>query len=191
MVSESELFEEGYTGAFLKFDSQASKERIYDSLQDKKGFSYLSFKTSQETGTENRLEKTEVAVYIIAAMSFLIGFVIVYNMSIINLKERKRIFVIMMSLGMSIQEIGLATFAELFMQYVVSLFIGSIIGRFLGNILLQMSSTDLIQYPKMFSIQGFLVVALVIGAFMVMGHLLALRQIAKVEIVKELRSKEE
>ena len=186
----SEITEDGAIGAFLKLKKGVTKAEIYSALQDKETFSYLSMKDAQQISVENRLNNTEVGVYIVIVMSFMIGALIIYNMSLINFKERKRVYAIMLTLGMQETELGWASFAELATQYVISMLVGGFAGSGLGKLLLKMTSTDSIYYTKSFSLSSMFLMGFCVGAFMVLGHLLALRQMKKIDIVEELKSKE-
>ena len=186
----SEITEDGAIGAFLKLKDGVTKAEIYSVLQEKETFSYLSMKDSQQISVENRLNNTEVGVYIVIVMSFLIGALIIYNMSLINFKERKRVYATMLTLGMQETELGWASFAELVAQYVISMLVGGFAGSGLGKLLLKMTSTDSIYYTKAFSLSSMFLIWFCVGAFMVLGHLLALWQMKKIDIVEELKSKE-
>lgn len=186
----SEITEDGAIGAFLKLKEGVTKAEIYSVLQEKEIFSYLSMKDSQQISVEKRLNNTEVGVYIVIVMSFLIGALIIYNMSLINFKERKKVYATMLTLGMQEKELGRASFAELVVQYVISMLVGGLAGSGLGKILLKMTSTDSIYYTKAFSLSSMFLIWFCVGAFMVLGHLLALRQMKKIDIVEELKSKE-
>ena len=186
----SEITEDGAIGAFLKLKEGVTKPEIYSVLQEKETFSYLSMKDSQQISVEERHDISAAAVYIVVVMSFLTGALIIYNMSLINFKERKRVYAIMLTLGMQETELGRAGFAELAAQYIISMLVGSFAGCVLGKLLLKMTSTDSIYYTKAFSLSSMFLIGGCVGAFMVLGHLLALRQMKKIDIVEELKSKE-
>lgn len=186
----SEIKEDGAIGAFLKLKEGVTKAEIYAVLQEREIFSYLSMKDAQQISVENRLNNTQAGVYVVIAMSFLIGALIIYNMSLINFKERKRVYATMLTLGMQEAQLGWASFAELAVQYVISMLVGGFAGSGLGKLLLKMTSTDSIYYTKAFSLSSIFLISFCVGAFMVLGHLLALRQMKKIDIVEELKSKE-
>lgn len=96
----------------------------------------------------------------------------------------------MLTLGMQDTELGWASFAELAAQYVISMLVGGFAGNALGKFLLEMTSTDSIYYTRAFSLSTIVLIGFCVGAFMVLGHLLALRQMKKIDIVEELKSKE-
>lgn len=186
----SEIAEDGAVGAFANVKEGVTKAELYSALQELDTFSYLSMKGAQQLSVENRLLNTEIGVYIVVVMSFLIGALIIYNMSLINFKERKRVYATMLTLGMRETELGWATFVELAAQYVISMVVGSLAGNGFGKILLKMTSTDSIYYTKAFSLSSIFLIGACVGAFMVLGHLLALRQMKKIDIVEALKSKE-
>lgn len=186
----SEITDDGVIGAFLKLKEGVTKTEIYSALQKKETFSYLSMKGAQQLSVENSLDNTAAGVYTIIVMSFLTGALIIYNMSLINFKERKRVYAIMLTLGMKETELARATFVELAVQYVISMVLGRLAGRVLGKILLELTSTDMVYYTKAFSLSTMVLIGFCVGAFMVLGHLLALQQMKKLDIVEELKSKE-
>lgn len=186
----SEFAENSTIGAFLKLKEGVTKAEIYSVLQEKETFSYLSMKDAQQISVKDRILNTEVGVYIVVVMSFLIGALIIYNMSLINFKERKRVYATMLTLGMQETELGWASFAELAVQYVISMLVGGFAGGGLGKLLLEMTSTASIYYTKAFSLSTMVLIGFCVGAFMVAGHLLALWQMKKIDIVEELKSKE-
>ena len=96
----------------------------------------------------------------------------------------------MLTLGMQEAELGRASFAELAAQYVISMLVGGFVGRELGKILLEMTSSESIYYTRSFSLSSMVLIGFCVGAFMVLGHLLALQKIKKIDIVEELKSKE-
>lgn len=186
----SEITEDGAIGAFLKLKEGVTKAEIYSVLQEKDTFSYLSMKDSQQMSVEKRLDISEAGVYVVIVMSFLIGALIIYNMYLINFKERKRVYAIMLTLGMQETELGRASFAELAAQYMISMLVGCFAGSGLGKLLLKMTSSESIYYTRSFSLSSIVLIGGSVGAFMVLGHLLALRQMKKINIVEELKSKE-
>lgn len=186
----SEITADGAIGALLKLKEGVTKAEIYSALQEKETFSYLSMKDAQQISVKNRINNTEVGVYIVVVMSFLIGALIIYNMSLINFKERKRVYATMLTLGMQETELGWASFAELVVQFVISMLVGGFASRGLGKLLLEMTSTASIYYTRAFSLSTMVLIGFCVGAFMVIGHLLALQQMKKIDIVEELKSKE-
>ena len=186
----SEITEDGAIGAFLKLKEGVTRAEIYSALQEKETFSYLSMKNAQKTAVKSRIDNTQASIYIVVIMSFLIGALIIYSMSMVNFKERKRVYATMLTLGMQEAELGRASFAELAAQYVISMLVGGFVGRELGKILLEMTSSESIYYTRSFSLSSMVLIGFCVGAFMVLGHLLALQKIKKIDIVEELKSKE-
>lgn len=180
----------GYSGAYLTLDSTANRLSLYNAYSKQEDFSYLSMLSSQKNGTVSRLAKLNPVAYIIISAAFLIGFIIIYNMSLINLKEREKIFAIMMAIGVKTSDISKATFAELLIQYLISLLIGSLTGRTLGIRIIQMMKTDILSYPAYFSVGYIVLTAAVVFGFTFFGHLLALKQLYGMNLVERLKSNE-
>lgn len=186
----ADITQDGTTGAFLKLEEGAGREEIYAALQKEEHFSYLSMNDAMKTSVEKRLSNTEAGVYIVIIVAVLIGALIIYNMSLINYKERKKVYAIMLTLGMQESEIGRASCTELALQYLISMLMGNLLAIGFGKVLLTMTSTDSVYYTKAFSLSSALLVGICVGVFMAAGHLLAMRQMKKIDIVEELKSKE-
>lgn len=186
----ADIAKDSTTGAFLKLQEGVTRTEIYENLLENETFSYLSMNDAMKTSVEKRLENTEAGVYIVIIMAVLIGVLIIYNMSLINYKERKKVYAIMLTLGMQETEIERASFVELAVQYIISMIIGSLGSMCFGNMLLSMTSTDSVYYTKAFSLSSTVLIACFVGGFMLVGHLLAMRQMKKIDIVEELKSKE-
>lgn len=184
-IAESEC-----SGAYVKLKDGVSVEQFHAQLMGKEGFAYLSMKTKQEEGLKSILDKTNAAVVVILVLSLFVGMIIIYNMAVINFAERKRVFGIMMALGMKTTEIAWASLAEILIQYVVSLAVGILLGIGLGDILLTRMSTDTVQYRVAFSFSSGVIMAVCVGLFMLVGQVFALFKLRKLDIVEELKSRE-
>ena len=186
----SDITESGAVGAFLKLKEGVTRAEIYSVLQKKDAFSYLSMKDSQQMSVEKYLDLTEAAVYIVVVMSFLTGALIIYNMSLINFKERKKVYAIMLTLGMQEADLGRVSFVELAVQYAISMVVGCLAGSGSGKLLLEITSSENIYYTRSFSLSSMVLIGVGVGAFMVLGHILALRKMTKIDVVEELKLKE-
>ncbi len=184
------LSDSGWIGAYVRLTDGADRVSLYHQLSGQTGFAYLSMSDSQARGVENSLSRMEIAVLIILMMSFAVGVLIIYNMAVINFEERKRVFGIMMAIGMKIREISWASVIEVLVQYIVSLVTGTLLGMGLGSFMLSAISTDNVQYSLAFTFASGLMMAVVVGAFMLGGQLFALIKLQKLDIVEELKSRE-
>lgn len=184
------LVHTGYSGAYLTLKEGVSRKDVYAALEGKSGFSYLSMKSSQQEGVEHQIANSETTIPIVVVMGMAIGITIIYNMSLINYKERKHVFAIMMTLGVDAKKIAQATFMELVIQYVISMVIGTGVGMLAGSYLLKAVSGDSKWYQTEISIMNLLPIAICVGISMLVGHLLSLQSMKHMDIVEELKSRE-
>ncbi|MBR0171667.1 MAG: ABC transporter permease [Lachnospiraceae bacterium] len=178
------------TGAFLTLEEGAAPYEVYESLSGDPAFSYLSEKKHQEEGIESRLSKTQIGVYLLIIMSLAIGMTIIYNMSLINFKERKKVFSVMMAIGVSEGRISGATYGEILVQYVISLITGYPVGFLIGREILQETSNNSILYRSVFSLTSAALIAACVLLFMTAGHLIAVGHLKKLELAEELKAGE-
>ena len=178
------------TGAFLTLEEGAAPYEVYESLSGDASFSYLSEKDHQEDGIESRLSKTQIGVYLLIIMSLAIGMTIIYNMSLINFKERKKVFSVMMAIGVAESRISRATYGEILVQYAISLLAGYPVGFLIGREILQETSNNSILYRSVFSVTSAALIAACVLLFMTAGHLLAVNRLKKMDLAEELKAGE-
>ena len=178
------------SSAIVKMTDPADEIGFYNSLSASKNFSYLSFNAIQEQSVKSTFSFTNAGVYTIILSAFIVGSLIIYNMSVINIKERIRDYAIMRVLGISTRTIALGTYSEILIQFIISIIIGLGIGNLFSNMLLSAMNSANITYFNANSINVFLIIALAVFMFMSFGHFLAVIKIYKLDLIESLKTRE-
>ncbi|MGE4509147.1 MAG: FtsX-like permease family protein [Eubacteriaceae bacterium] len=176
--------------AIVKMTDPADEIGFYKSLSGAEHFDYLSFNSIQEQSVTSTFATTNAGVYTMMICAFIVGALIIYNMSLINIKERLRDYAVMRVLGISPGAIARGTYLEILIQFVIAIVIGLGMGNVFADQMLLNMNSDNITYFNANTIGVFILIALAIFAFMTFGHLLAVTRIYKLDLIESLKTRE-
>lgn len=129
-------------------------------------------------------------IYIFLLFGLLIGFAIIYNISVITVSERSRELASMMVLGMSPKEVlSVITFEQWFIS-IMAMLSGIPITKLLLVGLSQSIDSDLFSMPTTFSVSSILAATGVTVVCILFAQIMAARKIAGLSIVEVLKTKE-
>lgn len=153
---------------------------------------YLSVEYTENlyTYTMNCYNNISPAIYLLIAIAVIIGSVIIYNISQINLMEASQEIGVMKSLGVRQSYINRTWLLEALAKYVIASFIGIPIGAVIGKFVLGAMKSRLWEYPYQFSIPYVLLTLGITLAFVFVSHLLSMRRIEKWNLADLCRAKE-
>ena len=163
---------------------------FYNTISASENFSYLSFNSIQEQCLKSTFSTTNAGIYTMIVCAFIVGSLIIYNMSVINIKERIRDYAVMRVLGISTRAIALGTYSEILIQFVISIIIGLGFANTFSDIMLSNMNSATVTYFNANSISDFLLIALAVFLFMSFGHFLAVRKIYKLDLIESLKTRE-
>jgi putative ABC transport system permease protein len=129
-------------------------------------------------------------IYLYLLFGLIIGFAIVYNVSVITLSERSRELASMMVLGMTPREVlSVITFEQWFIG-ILAMLSGIPITKLLLVGLSQSIDSNLYTMPTTFSASSILAAACVTVLCILFAQMMAARKIARLSIVGVLKAKE-
>ena len=129
-------------------------------------------------------------VYLVIGMALIIGSVIIYNISQINLVESSREIAIMKSLGVRSSYINRTWLVESIFKYILALIFGIPIGTLLSAYCLNEMKSRIVEYPFDMSFVIVLLTAFLTLLFVLVSHFLSMRRIEKWNLADLCRQKE-
>ena len=185
------IFGEGsINSAIVKMKEPTAEISFYHTISTMENFSYLSFNAIQEQSVNSTFSFSAAGVYTIILSALIVGFLIIYNMSVINIQERIRDYAVMRVLGISTRAIALGTYAEILFQFIVSIIIGLGFGNIVSNAMLSQMNSANITYFNANSIIVYIVIGFAVFLFMSFGHFLAVLKIHKLDLIESLKTRE-
>ncbi len=171
-------------------DDGAAKGRLASDLVEKDGITSLSYTTdSQDTISKVTDALSWVIVLFIAAATVL-AFVVLYNLSNINIIERNRELATLKVLGFSDREMNAYIYRENIILSVIGIVFGVVLGILLHRALITFTSVDTVMYGQTISWYNYLISIGLTVCFIVAVNMLLRTKIRKIDMVSSLKSVE-
>jgi len=177
------------TTSYLKIDDKKQKS-IRKELDKSPFVGVIEVPDESKAKINDLLDSFGYMNYVMAIISVIVGFAIVYNSSVISLSERQREFASLRVLGMSVKEVlQIVTFE----QWVLG-FISIILGIPLSIAMMEGVSvsyqTDVYSFPAVIGDNAFVYAVLGMIVFVVLSQINVKRKIKKLDIVEVLKERE-
>lgn len=185
-ISNEWLYQVSYT-SFDSYEPEYSRGSLLAKVKDQDAFfnkykdaehiTYISFTNVIHGEFNDRLAAFEISSRLLTAMAIIVGFMIVFNMMQTNLKEQKRTFATMRTLGYQRRSISLANLFTSIIQFIVAMVFAIPLGILQAKYLLRSISIpdQIYPFPKTWTMYVFstiiVLVFLLISHFLVMGRM--------------------
>lgn len=166
------------------------QDAFFKEYKDKNHVTYISYTNVIKGEFNDRLAAFEISSRILTVMAIIIGFMIVFNMMQTNLKEQKRTFATMRTLGYQRSAISNANLIMSIIQFIFAMVFATPIGILLSKGLLRSISTNsqVHPYPRTWTMYVFTFV-LVLG-FLLVSHFLVMNTMKKWNLPESVKERE-
>lgn len=154
------------------------------------GFSSVAFRRLQEEDVNENFKLFDIGIYLIIAFSLLMGFVLVYNMYLMNLSEREHEYGLLRIFGMTRQELALSALAEELFQLIVSLILAIPLCTYLTPFILSLMDTSSVSYPFVGGAGTYLISLFVMLLFTIVGHYTAATRIKNINLALSIKERD-
>lgn len=169
---------------------EKDEQKLLAFLTEDDNYLYVVFTRIAYKGIERIFKTYDLAAWIIIGFAVIIGLVIVINTAQTNLLEKKRELCVLRSLGFQHSEISRKWFVQSFLQFVFSCILGLPMGIAISKFMLELLSTADREYVFANSITEYLITLLLVFAYVVVSHLIAMHSMKKWDIVENVKDKE-
>ena len=182
-------YENVATTAYLKVDEAKSND-VRHAIEDGKRIGIVEVEAQTLKKYTDLLDSYGFMSYVLALISIIVGFAIVYNSSVISLSERQRELASLRVLGMSIDEVLQIISFEQWLLGSVAIILGIPMSILMMQSVSSAYQTDLYAVPP--SIGEFAFILSIIGTaiFIWLSQLNVKRKISKLDIVEVLKERE-
>ena len=177
-----------YKGSLLV--NAKDENKFFSDYSDVSSIDYIALNSVIKAEYSDRLVAFDISAAILTAIALIMGFVIVFNMIQTNLKEQKRTFATMRTLGYQRSSISNANLVTNIFQYIVAMIFAIPMGIGIGIVLLDGLSTteQTFPYPKTLYIY-FLCSAMVL-AFLLVSHYVAMHDMRRWNLPEAVKERE-
>ena len=163
---------------------------FFEKYKNLEHVTYISFNDVIKQEYNDRLMAFSYSSYILNAISIILGFMIVFNMMQTNLKEQKRTFATIRTLGYQRRDISMSNLFMSIVQYVLSMALAIPIGILLSKLLLNGISlpNQIFPFPK--SVFMYVLASLLVLAFLLISHFISMRSMKKWNLPEAVKERE-
>lgn len=192
-----------YPVSYMKFDSLTSdnergsllvkvkdNQLFFEKYKDLEHVSYISFNDVIKEEYNDRLMAFSYSSYVLNAVSIILGFMIVFNMMQTNLKEQKRTFSTIRTLGYQRSEISMSNLIVELVQYVFSMIFAIPLGILLSKLLLNGISIPSQTFPFPHSIWMYILSILFVLIFLLISHFIAMGSMKRWNLPESVKERE-
>ncbi len=167
-----------------------NQNAFFEKYKDTDHVTYIAYTNVIKGEFNDRLAAFEISSRLLTVMAIVIGFMIVFNMMQTNLKEQKRTFATMRTLGFQRSSISNSNLFISLFQYVIAMVFAIPIGVLLSKGLLHSISvpSQIHPYPKTWVM--YVVSTLLVLAFLFVSHFLVMSTMKKWNLPESVKERE-
>lgn len=188
-VFGSDYAENAYLMTFTE-DSDAVCDRVFADLMEYNGVASLSRIADTRDTYHHSMERIDFVVVIVILSAAALAMVVLYNLSNINITERKRELATIKVLGFFDREVSAYVNRENAVLTIGGIAFGILIGHYLHTWLVKSVEIDLMMFGRDTDPMAYLWAALLTAAFSVLVNFMAHRKMKKIDMVESLKSAE-
>lgn len=174
----------------LKSTSEAAQENTSSHLKSIKNISSVGFKNNVKVDYDKSMNSVNFVVLVLIVSAGVLAFVVIYNLTNINISERKRELATIKLLGFFNNELA----SYIYRENMILTLIGSITGIFLGMVLnyyiLLSAETNLIMFLNKINPIYFLYSVALTIVFSLIVNLAMYSRFDKIDMIESLKSAE-
>ena len=173
-----------YDKELIRNDENKISEEI---LESSKAISVMLTK-DVESSLDNTLDALNIVVYILIISAGLLAFVVLYNLSNVNISERIRELATIKVLGFYDKEVYSYITRETIFLTIIGIIIGLISGFFLTDFILSTCEVDITRFPRYVRPISMVISALITGIFTMIVNFITYFSLKKVDMIESLKS---
>ena len=179
-----------YICANLAIDSFTDEQKtaLAKELMDDYDISAVAFTSQIESSMENVMDSIGYVVIILIVSAGLLAFIVLYNLSIINITERIKEIATIKVLGFDDGEVSAYIFRENLILTIIGIIEGLICGIAIHRLVIYIAEVDIIMFGRQITPMSFLYAAALAGAFSLLVNLVLHKKLKSVDMVESLKS---
>ena len=166
----------------------ASKVSLAKNLMNEYEISAVAYTSQIESSFQNTLDSLSIIIVIIIICAGLLAFIVLYNLSIINITERIKEIATIKVLGFDDMEVSSYIFRENIILTVIGILEGLLCGIVLHWVVLILAEVDIIMYGRGIPLTSYLYAAALAFVFSMTVNLVLHKKLKKVDMVESLKS---
>ncbi len=174
----------------MTYDESADLESLGGKLLELDAVSGIYYLSDSMDTIRNQLNGVYPAVIIIIAAAAALAFVVLYNLSSINITERTRELATLRVLGFRDKEMRDYVFRENLVLTVIGVILGVILGKYFHAYLITTVEVELVMFGRSAHILSYVLAVVLTLFFALLVNLVAGRKLSRIDMVESLKTVE-
>ncbi len=186
------LIKEGVVtnAAHIKLADAKYESEVIGKLKDIMEIKTIQSKAEIIVNTNKMMESTSSVYVFMILGAGILAFAVIYNITNINIFERRREIATLAVLGFTDGELKSLIFNENFFIGIFGSIVGIPLGRFLIYAMFAAQENENIQFSPIINLSSYIYAVLLIGVFILMANFLLSKKIKSINMVESLKSSE-
>lgn len=186
-----EIFDDTeYNSYLLNLDDSINKEKLSNNLLDTGYFGAIQYTEDNMDMFNDIIAGMNNIVYLIIAFSSFLAITVLYNLTIININERKREIATLKVLGFRDREVSSYVYRETIILTIVGIIVGIFLGFSLNTFILMIAETDEILFIKIIKPLSYVLSFIIIIVFSIIVQVITYFILKRVDMIDSLKSVE-
>ncbi len=188
----SRLLHEGplANGCMIKLDDLDYQDKVTAKIKEMPTVASIQSRTVALSNLLKAESQSVVSIGIMILASGLLAFAVIYNITTINIFERRRELATLKVLGFTSSEMRQLVFNENLIITVLAMGCGLLVGGHLLNYLCQSAGTDNINFPAVINGPSYILASALVMFFSISANLILMNKIHDINMVEALKSSE-
>ena len=186
-----EIFNDDEFNSYLvNLNDSTDKEKLSNNLLDTGYFGAIQYTEDNMQMFNDIIAGMNNIVYLIIAFSSFLAITVLYNLTIININERKREIATLKVLGFRDREVSSYVYRETIILTIVGIIVGIFLGFSLNTFILMIAETDEILFIKTIKPLSYVLSFIIIVVFSVVVQVITYFILKRIDMIDSLKSVE-
>ena len=186
-----EIFnDDNYNSYLVNLSETTNKEKLSNNLLDTGYFGAIQYTEDNMKMFNDIIAGMNNIVYLIILFSSFLAITVLYNLTIININERKREIATLKVLGFRDREVSSYVYRETIIMTIVGIIAGIFLGFSLNAFILMIAETDEILFIKTIKPLSYVLSFIIIIVFSIIVQVITYFILKKVDMIDSLKSVE-
>ena len=186
-----EIFNDDNFNSFLvNLSDNVDREELSNSLLETGYFGAIQYTTDNMEMFNDIIAGMNNIVYLIIAFSSFLAITVLYNLTIININERKREIATLKVLGFRDREVSSYVYRETIILTIVGIIFGIFLGFSLNTFILMIAETDEILFIKTIKPLSYILSFIIIVIFSIIVQVITYFILKRIDMIDSLKSVE-
>lgn len=176
--------------AVIKLESNAYEQEVKELLKEIKTVSSIQSKSDALNNLKKNMGAMSASMGVMVVLAGVLAIAVVYNITTINIFERRRELATLKVLGFKDREVQKLVFNENFVITFLGIMGGLPFGRWLGVYMMSAFETDAYTFPFVAELKTYVISAILTAAFTLAANFILSKKIKSINMVEVLKSNE-